>query len=154
MLSQIKRNLFCHQQNTSKFWTTWSLGLPAHNFLSHLQFFQLGKLWCWNVGIWCYINYPWYWSYRWSNSSVLCSICKITFVGAGNLQVITNKFWYKNLCGLYALHLDPVLCIVLISWEVEALNLWRGDEIFEINFGFKWKQPATKGSSTNNFFHA
>ena len=36
-----------------------------------------------DMGIWCYINYPWYWFYRWSNSTVLCSCCKNTFVGAG-----------------------------------------------------------------------
>ena len=27
-------------------------------------------------------SYPWYWFYRWSNSSVLCYSCKNTIVGA------------------------------------------------------------------------
>ena len=51
-------------------------------------------------------SYPWYWFYRWSNSSVLCSSCKNTFVGAGNLQVITNKFWCENLWGPYVLYIS------------------------------------------------
>ena len=61
-------------------------------------------------------SYPWYWFYRWSNSSVLCSSCKNTFVGAGNLQVITNKFWCENLWGPYVLYLDTVLCMYSFSF--------------------------------------
>ena len=45
-------------------------------------------------------SYLWYWFYRWSGSSVLCSSCKNTFVGAGNLQMITSKFWFEYLWGL------------------------------------------------------
>ena len=33
------------------------------------------------------------------------------------------------------------------------LHLWRGNELFKINFEFKWKNPATKGSSTKSFCH-
>ena len=46
-----------------------------------------------------------------------CSGCK-TFVGAGNLQMITNFD-----VNTYVLFLDLVLCIVLGSKEVEAFNL-------------------------------
>ena len=47
-------------------------------------------------------------------ASVLCSSCKNTFVDAGNLQMIMSKFWFEYLWGLYALFLDPVLCIALV----------------------------------------
>ena len=60
-------------------------------------------------------NYPWNWFYRWSSSSVLCSIYKNTSVVAGNLQMIASKFWFEYLWGPYALFLDPVLCIALVS---------------------------------------
>ena len=66
-------------------------------------------------------SYPWYWFCRWSNSSVLCSSCKNTFVGAGNLQVITNRFWCENLWRLYVLCLDAVFCIYsfsFLSWSI------------------------------------
>ena len=33
---------------------------------------------------------------------------------------------------------------------MKLLHLWRGDEILEINFEFKWKQPATKMFSEKN----
>ena len=59
---------------------------------------------------------PWYWFYSWSNSSVLCSSCKNTFVGDGNLQVITNKLWCENLWGPYVLYPDAVLCIYSFSF--------------------------------------
>ena len=35
---------------------------------------------------------------------------------------------------------------------MKTLHLWRGDELFEIKFQFKWKQPATKISSEIFFF--
>ena len=41
-----------------------------------------------------------HWFYRWSSSSMWFSTCKNTFVGAGNLQIITYKFWCE--------YLDPV----------------------------------------------
>ena len=60
--------------------------------------------------------------YRWSNRSELCSSCKNTFLGAGNLQVTTNEFWFENLSGPYVLYLDAVLCIYsfsfLRSWSI------------------------------------
>ena len=43
-----------------------------------------------------------------------CFSCNI-FVGAGNLQMIINKFWFEYLLGPYILFLDPVLCIALVS---------------------------------------
>ena len=63
--------------------------------------------------------------YRWSSNSVLRSSYKNTFVGAGNLQVITNKFWCENLWGPYVLYLGAQFCvyIVLVSKEVETYNL-------------------------------
>ena len=60
------------------------------------------------------------WFCRWSSSSVRCSICKITFLGTGNLHMITNKFWCEYLYVAYVMFLDPVLYIVL---ETEAYNL-------------------------------
>ena len=33
---------------------------------------------------------------------------------------------------------------------MKCLHLWRRDELFEITFEFKWKQPDTKGLLTNN----
>ena len=48
--------------------------------------------------------------------------CKNTFVGAGNLQMITSKFWSEYLSGPYVLFLDPVLCIALVCLEDEAFN--------------------------------
>ena len=51
-----------------------------------------------------------------------CSSYKYTFTGAGNLQMITNKLWYEYFYGPYVLSLDPDLCIVLVSLEVEAYN--------------------------------
>ena len=59
--------------------------------------------------------YPKYWFYRWNGSSVLCSSCKNTFVGAGNLKMVTSKFWFEYLWGPYILFLGPVLCIALVS---------------------------------------
>ena len=118
-----RKKIFLPLEKHFKTWTTCSLmALPARNFLSHLQLFKLGEIMLSKYG---YLmlprvfrdiqNYPWNWFYRWSNSSVLCSSCKNTFVGAGNLQVITNKFSCENLWGPYVLYLDPVLCIVLVS---------------------------------------
>ena len=37
---------------------------------------------------------------------------------------------------------------------MKFLHFWNGNELFEINFEFKLKKSATKGSSTNNFHHA
>ena len=37
---------------------------------------------------------------------------------------------------------------------MKFLDPWGWNELFEINFEFKWKNPTTKGSSTNNFHHA
>ena len=34
--------------------------------------------------------------------------------------------------------------------QIIAWHLWRGDELFEITFEFKWKPPAAKGLLTNN----
>ena len=95
----------------------------TQNFLSHLQFFKVSKIMVSKYG---YLmlpgafpdieSYPWYWFYRWSNNSVLSSSCKNTFVGAGNLQVITINLWCENLWGPYVLHLDAVLCIYSFSF--------------------------------------
>ena len=114
------------------------------------------------------------WFCRWSSNSVQCSRCKNTFLGTGNLQMITNKFWWEYLWVAYVMFLDRILYIVLVSSETEAYNLrsWlheekkailltgtglvcvRGEEwFFEVIFEFKWKQPATKWLSTNNFSH-
>ena len=38
-------------------------------------------------------------------------VVKNTFVGVGNLQMITSKFW----CGARCIFLNPVLYIVLVS---------------------------------------
>ena len=42
-----------------------------------------------------------HWFYRWSSNSMWCymwcSSCKNTLVGAGNLQIITYKFWCEYL---------------------------------------------------------
>ena len=54
---------------------------------------------------------------------MLCSRCKNTFLGTGNLQRITNKCWSEYLRVAYKLFLDPVLYIVLVSSEIEAFNL-------------------------------
>ena len=48
------------------------------------------------------------------------------------------------------LHTKTNLTLVLH----EIFTSTEGDELFKINFEFKWKQPATKGSSANNFCHA
>ena len=58
------------------------------------------------------------------------SSCKNAFVGAGNLQIITNKFWCEYLCGPYVLCLDAVLFIILVSWVIDAYNLksWLFDK--------------------------
>ena len=37
---------------------------------------------------------------------------------------------------------------------MKSLHFWRENGLFEINFELKWKKPAIKGSSTNNFHHA
>ena len=66
----------------------------------------------WGISRW---SYPWHWFYRWSSSSVWCFSSRNTPVGAVNLQMVTNKFWYEYLWGPYVLSLDPVLCIVLVS---------------------------------------
>ena len=109
---QTERNLFLHYINTSKLRTTWSLALLTHNFLSNLQFFKVGEIMVSKYGYSMLPgefpdirSYPWYWFYRWSNISVLWSSCKNTFVGAGNLQMITNKFWCENLWGPYLLYI-------------------------------------------------
>ena len=44
-------------------------------------------------------------------------------VGMGNIQMIANKFWCESFWVAYVLLLDPVLNIVLVSWEIEAYNL-------------------------------
>ena len=94
-----------------------------------------------------------------------CSSCKNTFLGAGSLQMITNKVWCENTCVLF---LVPVLCIFLflkklkdilgadyikknVNWaglckttncslilhNTTLLRLWEGDELFEIK-SFTW----------------
>ena len=52
--------------------------------------------------------------------SVWCSRCKNTFLGTGNIQMITNKFWCEYLWVLYVLFLDPVLHKVWGSSDIEA----------------------------------
>ena len=104
--------------------------------------------------------------YRGISSSMWCSSCKNTFLGAGSLQMITNKVWCEN---TYVLFLVPVLCIFLflkklkdilgadyikknVNWaglckttncslilhNTTLLRLWKGDELFEIK-SFTWK---------------
>ena len=36
---------------------------------------------------------------------------------------------------------------LVLNYYMKPLHLWGGDEIFEKNFQFKWKQPVTKMSS-------
>ena len=46
--------------------------------------------------------------------------------------------------------LTGLLCVPrqIAAWYyMKLLHVWRGDELFEVNFEFKWKQPATKMSS-------
>ena len=113
-----RKKLIFPLKNTSKLWTTWSLALLAQNIYSRLIFFKVGKImvskygYSMLPGVFLDIeSCPWYWFHRWSNSSVICSVVKKTFVEAGNLQVITNKFWCENLWRRYVLYLDTVLCI-------------------------------------------
>ena len=40
---------------------------------------------------------------------------------------------------------------IVVWWYMKILYLWKGNELFEINFEFKWKKPANKGSSTMAF---
>ena len=54
---------------------------------------------------------------------VPCFSCKNTFEGAGNLQMITTKFWFEYLWGPYVLFLYPVLCVTLNSEEDEEYNV-------------------------------
>ena len=42
---------------------------------------------------------------------------------------------------------------IVVWYYMKLLYLRKEDQLFEINFEFKWKQPATKQSSTNNFSH-
>ena len=43
----------------------------------------------------------------------------------------------------------------IVAWYyMKFLHFWNRNEPFEINFEFKLKKPANKGSSTNNFHHA
>ena len=103
--------------------------------------------------------------YRGISSSMWCSSGKNTFLGAGSLQMITNKVWCENTCVLF---LVPVLCIFLflkklkdilgadyikknVNWaglckttncslilhKTTLLRLWEGDELFEIK-SFTW----------------
>ena len=49
--------------------------------------------------------------------------------------------------------LTRLVCVPrqIIAWYyMKLLHLWRGDELFEITFEFKWKRPAAKGLLTNN----
>ena len=62
-----------------------SLTVQAYNFLSHFQLFKAGEIVAGEI----------YWFYRWSTSSMWCFSCKKISVGDGNLQMITNKSWYK-----------------------------------------------------------
>ena len=39
---------------------------------------------------------------------------------------------------------------IVVWYYMKLLYLRKEDQLFEINFEFKWKQPATKQSSTNN----
>ena len=109
MSKQIENNLFCHSKHTPKLWRTWSLALVAHDRLSHLQFFNVGKIIVSKYGrLMVYqghiqLSYPWYWFYRWNSSSMLCPSYKNTFLCAANLQIITDKFWCEHLWGTYAL---------------------------------------------------
>ena len=47
--------------------------------------------------------------------------------------------------------LTRLVCVPRVWYYINCLHLWRSDEIFEITFKFKWKQPASKGLLTNNF---
>ena len=57
-----------------------------------------------------------------------------------------NKNYSINLAGLCT-KADHSLVLHEIFTSPE------GGEVFEINFEFKWKQPAIKGSLANNFCH-
>ena len=91
-------------------------------------------------------------------ASVLCFSCKNTFVGVGNLHMITSKFWFEYLWGPYALFLDPVLCNLRswlhnrkpVNWTVLCASLER-EWTFWDKLWIQVKKPATKESSTNNF---
>ena len=91
-------------------------------------------------------------------ASVLCFSCKNTFLGAGNLNMITSKFWFEYLWGPYALFLDPVLCNLRswlhnrkpVNWTVLCASLER-EWTFWDKLWIQVKKPATKESSTNNF---
>ena len=125
-----RKKLILPLKNTSKPWRACSLALLVHNFLIHLHFFKVGEIMSLKYGSLMLpaghilaLSYVRLWFYRWSSSSMLCFSCKNTFVGAGNLQMITSKFWVEYLWGPYALFLDTVLCIALFSYKDEAYNL-------------------------------
>ena len=74
----------------------------ANSFLSHLQSVKVGEI---TVSKYGHLIPPGAFPdkvthdifYRWSSGSVWCSSCKNIFVGAGNLLIVRNKFWYKYL---------------------------------------------------------
>ena len=92
------------------------------------------------------IKLPLIFIYEWSSSSVWSSKCKNTFVGTGNLQMITNKYWCEYLWVTYVLILDTILYIVLVFSEIEAYNLrsW----LHESNQPVNWDRASlcTKAS--------
>ena len=86
---QTEINLFCRLETTSRLWKTWSLGLQAHNSLSHSQFFKVGAKTVVEIRVLDATRGI----SRWSSSLVWCSSCKIACLGDSNLQMITTKFW-------------------------------------------------------------
>ena len=123
---KIEKIYFVTKKNTPKLWRTWSLALLVHNircpffkkvpFLANMERCPKFLEYSLTRGI-CRKSHPWYWFYRWSSSSAFPFSCKITFVGAGNLQMITSKFWFEYSWVPYVLFFDPVLCIALV-WSI------------------------------------
>ena len=85
----------CLNSRESEFLVT-----PAHNVLSHLEFFKVGEIMVSKYG---YLMLPGPFLDKVTSDidftdgvivqcSLLCSSCKNTFVGVGNLKVITNEF--------------------------------------------------------------
>ena len=97
---QIERNL--------KLWKTWSLAHSAHSFVSHFQCFKVGEIIGSKYGhLMLRGVFPDKLTliliYRRSSSSMWCSSCKNTFVGASSLQMIANKYWCEYMCTVSGL---------------------------------------------------
>ena len=76
------------------------------------------------MGIWCYQGYfqskrnPYYFT---DEAVIQWDIPIVNSLsGNGNLQVITNKFYSEYLMYCFIV---TILCITLVSWEIEADNL-------------------------------